>query len=1388
MRFVRRVAQVLLIVMTLIVGATAAALIVSQTAWFKNWLRGYIVSEANQYLNGQLTIERLGGNLFFGVELENVGVTMDGSEVVSVQDLGVDYSVFDFISKGMSIDDIRINKPRLYLRRDGDTWSIAKLIKRQEREADREGPAAPIAIGDIGITDGSVVIDGPVGTSGVKVPEKIDRLDAKLSFAYEPVHYSIEISHVSFRGSAPEIGVNALSGGIAVREDTLFVDKLALRTEETSLSVDGAVQHYLTTPVLNLRVSSDKVSLQELSRIVPALSGIAVQPRFEIAAEGPLDRLNVEMNVRSSAGDATARVVTDLMAPDQAIQGTLSVRHLNLAPLIKDKRQQTDLTANAKVDLKAREFSDINSLRGRITIDAPRVAAMGYAAQNVKANARIRGRQLTVDARASAYEGHATAAGQVALPMSGSPLVYDLRGEVRDVDLRRLPATIKAPQVETNLNLEYHVRGVEPATGGSSSRAMRARELDADLRIAGSRVAGTSITDGSAVSASLRDDTVTFKVDATVADLNLQQIGREFNVPALASDRYEGRLGGHIVADGTIANVSQGVTVDTVDASAKIELDPSRIGEIAIDRASLDADYRDQFAEVRQLEIVGRDLNVKANGTVALNETGESNFTLHADTPRLEEVGRLANVNMSGIAKVDATITGNRNALRAKGQLIGNGISYGENGALALTTDFDAQIPDLAFDRAAVTADSKATFVTIGGQNINELSAHTEYVDKELKFDATARQPERSLTAAGSAAFHPEHQEVHLERLVVETQGLAWQLAPGSQSAIQYGNDIVSVKDVRLVNGDQEIAADGSFGAGGSSLRFTATNVDLANVDRLLLREPQFTGRANASGTLTGTKDAPHVDAEFRVDNGGFRQFKYEALTGKVVYSGPALTLDTRLQQNPTQWLTAKGTLPVALFSSPAPTEDGAPAAPAPSMDLTIDSSPIDLGVVQGFTTALTNVTGTLEAHVRVTGTVDDPRPEGAITVADGALTVPPTGVSYTNLAGRIDLQPDRVHIDQLTILDNHQSALSVTGDLAIRERQLGGVQLYVTASDFKIIDNEIGNVRIESSLEINGELRAPNIGGYFGMTTGEINLDEIVALAGPSAYSTTPTEFVTQPQVEEEPAPASVFDSLRMDVSLYVPNDLVIKSSSLQTPGSPIGLGALNATLGGDLRAMKDPRGRVRLIGAVNTVRGTYDFQGRRFEILRDGAVRFDGTDELDPRLDIRTRRIIQAVEAFVNIRGTLRQPEIELRSNPPLEEADILALVVFNQPLSQLGEGEQISLAARAQALAAGAVVGQLAQSIGGALNLDTFEIELAPETGTDALVTLGQQVGRNLYLKVQQGVGDQALTNVILEYELNRWLRLQTNVVQGSSTQQAVFRRVQDTGGDLIFFFSF
>src|SRR5262249_60995792 len=102
MTFARRLLHVLVLVLTLVVGATAAVIIVSQTAWFKNWLRGYIVREANQYLNGTLTIERLGGKPFFGGEMGDIARSVDGAAGAAGKNLGVCYSAFALRARGVS--------------------------------------------------------------------------------------------------------------------------------------------------------------------------------------------------------------------------------------------------------------------------------------------------------------------------------------------------------------------------------------------------------------------------------------------------------------------------------------------------------------------------------------------------------------------------------------------------------------------------------------------------------------------------------------------------------------------------------------------------------------------------------------------------------------------------------------------------------------------------------------------------------------------------------------------------------------------------------------------------------------------------------------------------------------------------------------------------------------------------------------------------------------------------------------------------------------------------------------------------------------------------------------------------------------------------------------
>jgi len=259
--------------------------------------------------------------------------------------------------------------------------------------------------------------------------------------------------------------------------------------------------------------------------------------------------------------------------------------------------------------------------------------------------------------------------------------------------------------------------------------------------------------------------------------------------------------------------------------------------------------------------------------------------------------------------------------------------------------------------------------------------------------------------------------------------------------------------------------------------------------------------------------------------------------------------------------------------------------------------------------------------------------------------------------------------------------------------------------------------------------------------------------------------------------------------LGLAIPGDLLLKGNNIKPASAPIDVGDMNAYVGGAVSIEKAPGGKLRLTGEVNTVRGSYTFQGRRFEIMRDGRIRFPGTDVIDPVLDLTARRVISGVEAFVHVRGTMLRPELSFTSNPPQDESDILSLIIFGTPTNELGEGQQIALAVRAQELAGGYLASGLSEAIGSALNLDEFEIQAAGENGLGPSVTVGQQVAKGLFVRLRQGFGAEQATEFILEYQLASFLRLQGTVSDVSgATQRNAFRRVERGGLDLIFFFNY
>jgi translocation and assembly module TamB len=422
---------------------------------------------------------------------------------------------------------------------------------------------------------------------------------------------------------------------------------------------------------------------------------------------------------------------------------------------------------------------------------------------------------------------------------------------------------------------------------------------------------------------------------------------------------------------------------------------------------------------------------------------------------------------------------------------------------------------------------------------------------------------------------------------------------------------------------------------------------------------------------------------------------------------------------------------------------------------------------------------------VHAIGTARDPHFEGAIDIADAAFVVAATGVGYRNGRAEIELASDRITVGMFHLEDEDGQPLDVRGSLGARELRVGDLAIDLTANRFRILRNEYGSLDVNAMLMLRGQFESPRLAGDLTITGDSLRVDRILERALFQPYS---TEAATIPTLDAVIA-LNPWERLGLDISLHIPRTLRLIGSDVQvSPGTPIGLGDIDLRVGGDLYLYKDPSEPLYVTGSLDQVGGTYVFQGRRFEIDEAGSsINFVG--DLNPQLWVTVRREITGVETRVTVSGSLRQPELRLASTPPLEESDILSLIVFNTTPNGLTALQQQELAVRAGTLAAGFLAQPLIQAIQNELGLEAFEIEPGGEGGSGPTVTIAEEIAPGLVARFSRQFGQDPWNQATIEYYLSRLFRIRATFSDAQSiTARSAFRRVERAGIDLLVFFSF
>jgi translocation and assembly module TamB len=379
----------------------------------------------------------------------------------------------------------------------------------------------------------------------------------------------------------------------------------------------------------------------------------------------------------------------------------------------------------------------------------------------------------------------------------------------------------------------------------------------------------------------------------------------------------------------------------------------------------------------------------------------------------------------------------------------------------------------------------------------------------------------------------------------------------------------------------------------------------------------------------------------------------------------------------------------------------------------------------------------------------------------DGRVRLVPAGVDITGITLGGTLEPRNLILREFSARAK-DGEIRASGSIALKQYEIGAAKIAVSAKRWPAVDTSRYQIQVGGNLEIGGTLDAPVIKGKVDVIEGSLRPD--VGFLDQSKAPTKRDETITVVRngvpiaaaaaKQESAIQAGALDNFVLDIALRAPRNLWIRHPDLQ------------AELSGNVRVVKAKQRDLDLTGRIEIVRGWIAFQGRRFQFTR-GNIEFTGGDKITPSLDIVAQYKLPQYEVDVTVTGTVEKPALTLTSQPRLEQADILAVLLFGRPMNELNQAEQGSLQQSAINLTSGFVAGKIANSVSAALGLDQLGIDIRQVDFGGGRVGIGRYVGRRTYLSVSQELTGEYGQGIGVEYELARDWKIGTSTSSTGSS---------------------
>ena len=380
---------------------------------------------------------------------------------------------------------------------------------------------------------------------------------------------------------------------------------------------------------------------------------------------------------------------------------------------------------------------------------------------------------------------------------------------------------------------------------------------------------------------------------------------------------------------------------------------------------------------------------------------------------------------------------------------------------------------------------------------------------------------------------------------------------------------------------------------------------------------------------------------------------------------------------------------------------------------------------------------GTTTFQVEAHGTLANPGLRGRIDFNNGSLSLEDLPNGLSQLHGTLEFNQNRLEVRSLTAMTGG-GQLSLGGYLAYQQGLFA--DLSVTGKSIRIRYPQGVSSLADTTLHLQGTKSSLLLSGNVMLTRFSVSPD--LDIAGLAAQANA-----VQPVVPPD-APSN---HIRLDVRIQSSPQLNFQNAYAKLAGDV------------DLR-LRGTLASPSLLGRISITEGNATIAGTRYELQR-GDILFTNPVRIQPAIDLNATARVQDYDITLGLHGTPDKLGITYRSDPPLPQGDVIALLALGRTQSEQGlytqqQEQSAGLSPSTDVLLGGALnatVSSRVQKLFGAGSVKVDPSYLGALGNSTTRITVDEQLGKNVTLTYATNVDTSAQQLVQAEIAVNRHVSL-------------------------------